>query len=252
MFGIAFIVDTISLWFRIFISYQKNATDRVISVLSTSKITPNSHRHISKNKTHRTSLSKSELENGCRMGIDSHADTSCAGRHVRILEHIDGVSYNVSPFNGPAITGITMINGAVAVDREDGQGGYILELNNALNFTDSMEHSLLCPMQARENDVIIDDRPKRFAPNSTQSINFPSGDSIPIYFHGPIPYFHMRYPTRYDLDTYQWLSLTSSGTWAPYDQDFNVSSATSLPSHTNLTLTFFRPPQLLTLYLSPV
>ena len=235
MFGIAFVIDTISLWFRFFISYQKNATDRVISVLSTSRITSpqNSHRHISKNKTHRTSLSKSELENGCRMGIDSHADTSCAGRHVRILEHIDGVSYNVSPFNGPAITGITMINGAVAVDREDGQGGYILELNNALNFTDSMEHSLLCPMQARENDVIIDDRPKRFAPNSTQSINFPSGDSIPIYFHGPIPYFHMRYPTRYDLDTYQWLSLTSSGTWAPYDQDFNVSSATSLPSHTN-------------------
>ena len=203
--------------------------------MATSKITSPfaPHRHISKNKTRRTSLSKTELETGCRMGIDSHADTSCAGRHVRILEHIDGASYNVSPFNGPAITGIIMINGAIAVDREDGQGGYILELNIALNFTETMEHSLLCPMQARENNVIINDVPKRLASTSSQSVAFPSGATIPIYFHGPIPYFNMRYPTQYDLDTYEWLSLISPGSWQLYDQDFNTSGITSQLSHTN-------------------
>ena len=191
------------------------------------------HRLISKNKTHRQKLTQTELEAGCRMGIDSHADTSCAGRHVRILEHIDGATYNVSPFTGPAFKNIGMVNGAIAVDREDGQGGYILELNNALNFTNELEHSLLCPMQARVNQIIINDVPKVIDSNSSQSVTFPDGESIPIYYHGPIPYFHMRYPTRYDMDNYQWLQLTSTGSWEPYENNFNVADMVSTPSFTN-------------------
>ena len=208
---------------------------RCVSVLTSSKHTKvtSLHRIVSKNKTHRTKLSQEDLREGCRMGIDSHADTSCAGRHVRIMEHIDGLQYNVSPFTGPSLPNIGMINGIIAVDREDGQGGYILELNNALNFTNLMDHSLLCPMQARVNQVIIDDSPKMLVPTSSQSVIFPSGESIPIYFHGPIPFFHFRYPTKYDMDTYQWLSLTSSGSWEPYDTNFNIASIGVEQSHTN-------------------
>ena len=191
------------------------------------------HRLISKSKTHREKLSQIELREGCRMGIDTHADTSCAGRHVRIMEHIDGIQYNVSPFSGPSLPNISMINGIIAVDREDGQGGYILELNNALNFTNIIQHSLLCPMQARVNQVTIEDSPKLIVPSSSQSVTFPGGESIPIYFHGPIPFFHFRYPTKYDMDNYQWLSLTSTGSWEPYDTEFNVSIVSSLPSYTN-------------------
>lgn len=167
------------------------------------------------------------------MGIDSHADTSCAGRHVHVIEHIDGVQYNVSPFTGPALPNVGMINGIVAVDREDGQGGFILEFNNALDFTNSMEHSLLCPMQARVNQVVIEDAPKSLVPTSSQSLTFPNDESIPIYFHGPIPFFHMRYPTRYDMDNYPWLSLTSPGAWEPYDSAFDASTVSSVLSQTN-------------------
>ena len=169
------------------------------------------HCLISKSKIRREKLSQIELREGCRMGIGTHADTSCAGRHVRIMEHIDGIQYNVSPFSGPSLPNISMINGIIAVDREDGQGGYILELNNALNFTNIIEHSLLCPIQARVNQVTIEDLPKLIVPSSSQSVTFPGGESIPIYFHGPIPFFHFRYPTKYDMDNYQWLSLTSTG-----------------------------------------
>ena len=167
------------------------------------------------------------------MGIDSHADTSCAGRHVRILEHIDGIQFNVSPFTGPPLTNVGMINGIVAVDREDGQGGFILEFNNALDFTNSMEHSLLCPMQARINQVVIEDAPRSLVPTSSQSLTFPTDEYIPIHFHGPIPFFHMRYPTQYDMDNYQWLSLTSPSSWEPYDNNFDIPTVASLSSCTN-------------------
>ena len=32
------------------------------------------------------------------LGIDTHADSSCAGKHVRILEYIDGKTFSVKPF----------------------------------------------------------------------------------------------------------------------------------------------------------
>ena len=174
-----------------------------------------------------TALTNQELRNGCRMGIDTHADTSCAGKHVRIMERIDGAQYNVAPFHPDyaPVERVTMINGAIAVDREDGMDGYILQLNNFLDFTKTMDHSLLCPMQARVNGVKIDDVPRHLDSSSTQSVSFDSIDyNIPIHYHGPIPFFHIRYPTDEDLDNLQWLELTSTGAWEPYKENFSISN----------------------------
>ena len=41
-------------------------------------------------------LTLEEKSAGCRIGINTHAETSCAGENVRVLERIDGKSYNVS------------------------------------------------------------------------------------------------------------------------------------------------------------
>ena len=78
-------------------------------------------------------LLKKEMLEGCRMGIDTHADSSCAGKHMRIIEFIDGKKYKVTPFHEDyeSKDNIGMINGIVAVDNEDGSG-YKLELNNFL------------------------------------------------------------------------------------------------------------------------
>ena len=169
-------------------------------------------------------LSEYELQQGARLGIDTHADTSCAGKHVKILEYVQGARFSVAPFQGPSINNISLANGVVAVDREDGQPGYILELNNFLDFSNSMEHSLLCPMQARLNDIRIDDTPTSLSPNSAQAVILDDDNAIPIYFHGPIPFIHTRYPTDDDLDTYKWYQLTNNSTWLPYDLDLQVSS----------------------------
>ena len=78
------------------------------------------------------------------MGIDTHTDTSCARKNVRILEYMPGAKSNVSPFQGPAISIFSLANSIVAVDREEIQIGYILELNSFLDFSKVMEYSLLC------------------------------------------------------------------------------------------------------------
>ena len=60
------------------------------------------------------------------MGIDTHVDTSCAGKHVRILKYIQGTLFNVSSFQDPSIRNVSLANGIVVVDKDDGQSGYIL------------------------------------------------------------------------------------------------------------------------------
>ena len=123
----------------------------------------------------------------------THADTSCAGRHIRILEYVDGPTYNVAPFhsNYKPLEKIGMINGIAAVDTENAKG-YILELNNFLDFTNTMDHFLLCPMQARVNGVEINNVPQRLCPTinkDSQNMIFKEDQiNIPINFHGPIPY----------------------------------------------------------------
>ena len=114
------------------------------------------------------------------MEIDTHTDTSCVGKDVRIVEYIQGTLFNVSSFKGPSIRNVSLANGIIAIDREDGQSGYILELNGFLDFSLSMENSLLCPMQARTNDIKIEDVPTKFDNRSKQSIILDTDNTIPI------------------------------------------------------------------------
>ena len=51
-----------------------------------------------------------------------------------------------------------MINGIAVID-QNYRGGCILELNNILDFTSTMKDSILVPMQARQNGVVIDNVP---------------------------------------------------------------------------------------------
>ena len=107
-------------------------------------------------QTRNMRLSEYELSQGCQIELDSHADTSCTGRHVRILEHTDGKIYLVSLFNEKyqPIDNVKMVDDAIPVDCENGSG-FIIELNNFLDFKKSKTDSLVVPMQARLNNVIV-------------------------------------------------------------------------------------------------
>ena len=81
-----------------------------------------------------------------------------------------------------------------------------------------MNDSILVPMQAHQNNIVIDDIPKELCYHevSTQSIFIPETNlKIPIEFHGPIPYVKIRNPSDMDLNEYEWVELTSLAEWIP-------------------------------------
>ena len=121
-------------------------------------------------------LTEDDLREGCRLGIDSHADVSCVGKHARITEVFQGKAYNVQPFNDlyKPMKDIRTVNAAFSHDTTDGRS-YVLHINQSLDFTNSMEHSLLCPNQARINGLIVDDVPRHldWTNNSSHSIIVP-------------------------------------------------------------------------------
>ena len=167
------------------------------------------------NKSH--SLTDDDLANGCHLGLDSHADMTCIGKHARILEVYHGKVCNVFPFNDSyePIKNVHTVNAAFAYDTDDGHT-YIIEINQCLDFSDTMEHSLLCTNQARMNGIVIDDCPVALDPtgHSTHSIYFPNEDvRLPLLSKFPISFLPVRYPSTIELDTCMTLSLTSTDDW---------------------------------------
>ena len=91
-----------------------------------------------------TILTSTEINQGCRLGLDSHDDTSYAGKHVRVLEHVQGRECIIHSFHDSYkhIDKISIINGVLAYDIGTGES-YILILNQALDFRHTMKYSLL-------------------------------------------------------------------------------------------------------------
>ena len=128
---------------------------------------------------------------------------------------VHGKICNVQPFNDTyqPMTGIRTVNASFAHDTTDGRT-YFLNVNNALDFSTTMENSLLCRNQSRINGVIIDDVPPFLDHRklSTHSITFPQHDIVLLLdMVGPISYLPVRYPSDIDMDECQHLDLTEQG-----------------------------------------
>ena len=107
------------------------------------------------------------------LGLDTHADISCAGRDAVITAKLDGRTCAVHPFNDTyeAMTGIEIVNVLLKYMDIDGEE-FILEINQCLNFTETMKHSILCTNQARHGGTIINDIPKVIDSSSPQDMRF--------------------------------------------------------------------------------
>ena len=82
------------------------------------------------NKKRLPPLNEEEKAQGCQLGLDSHADIHCIGRHARIMEVFEGRACNVQPFHDSyqPLMNIKTANAAFAYDTSDGTT-YILEVN---------------------------------------------------------------------------------------------------------------------------
>ena len=150
-----------------------------------------------------------------QLGIDSHVDRSCAGRHTRIIGIEEGKTSTAYPFNDSMKRSKRVKNIHVAYAHEtENDTTDILRVNNCLDFTDTMHRSILCTNQARANAVIINDYPRLYDKTSTQSVIIPDLDHhIPIEFNGPVSFVSIRYPTDEEWDTCPHIHLTPEEGW---------------------------------------
>ena len=210
---------------------KSTATTIIISALRTVFQVQSRDIHASSKSKRPKPLTDDELNEGCRLGLDSHADMTCIGRHAHILEEYHGKVCNVFPFNDSyePLKGIRTVNAAFAYDTEEGET-YIIEVNQCLDFSDTMEHSLLCTNQARMNGIVVDDCPRALdaTGRSTHSIYFPHEDvRLPLLTKFPISFLPVRYPQQAELDSCPTLTLTSADKWDTSlfdDVDRGVSS----------------------------
>ena len=183
-------------------------------------------------------LSRDEMQYGCKLGIDSWADTCCAGKHAHVLEFIEGKSVTASGFSSElgSLSNLAIANVAYSYDTPLGET-LILVINNAIYLGEHMSDSLANPIQCMDNGVLIDIRPRFYYPGepTAQTIQF-SDDAItlPIEYDGPLPYITVRRPTPTELQHCRRITLTSPYNWDPYSSDrtiaSTISSTTYIPS----------------------
>ena len=94
---------------------------------------------------------------------------------------------------------------------------FVLIINEALYFGESLTFSLLSPNQLRDNDVHVDERHRQHAPDSIFGIKVPSEHlAIPFDLDGVIAGFTTRQPTQAELDDVDLhVELTSDVEWIP-------------------------------------
>ena len=164
------------------------------------------------------SSSNVAMPEGSMLGMDSHADVSCAGRDAYVESIIEGRRCEVKGFHDSygSISNVSYVNVVYKYQDNSGQE-FLLEVNQALDFTNSMTHSILCTNQARHNGVLIHDIPRVIDKDSNQCISFPDeGVTLPLLMHGPVPILPVTKPQKGDLKLLPRLQLTSDEImWEP-------------------------------------
>ena len=178
-------------------------------------------------------LSQSSLayrnESESYLDLDSHADTCVLGMNALIIETPYPTRTAVVSFADPSVGTVTknILSGAFKYTTPDTGKHYILIVHQAIHI-ETMEHSLLCPMQLRENDVILDECPKSMIENPTEvnhSLLVVTENNnhlrIPLRLRGVTSTIYVTKPTVQDLDRYKQIELTNRDLlWNPQNPDF--------------------------------
>jgi hypothetical protein len=176
--------------------------------------------------------------------LDSHADTACVGADCRVITYTEQTC-EVSLFHPDykPLLDVPIVQTTTAyTDPENGRT-YILIINEALYLGDVLAVCYLNPNQMRAHGRIVDDIPQHLAPDPsamTHSIFVPSLIlRIPLALKEIVSRIVTHYPSTEELQTCEWVELTSSEPWEPSSSLFEENEAPiqhSLdeePSHNN-------------------
>ena len=171
------------------------------------------------------------MKNGCRLGIDTYADTSCSGRHAHVIEFIEGKEITAKAWDNHTTKNLKIANVAYAYDSPTGEV-VILIVNQSIYGGDFMEDSLLQPIQCLQNNVHINTRPTHYFPDDPTAQTLRYDDMVlPLEYHGPLPFIHVRRPTEKEFNSCTHVELTSHDEWDPY----NLLSAVNMIKSTSPT-----------------
>jgi hypothetical protein len=103
------------------------------------------------------------------LDLDSHADTCVLGNNALIIESPLPDRTAIVSFADPSVGTVTkpILSGAFKYTSPSNGSSYILIVNQGIHL-DNLDHSLLCPMQLRDNDVILNEQPKSMTDNPTE------------------------------------------------------------------------------------
>jgi hypothetical protein len=153
-----------------------------------------------------------------RCEMDSHADTCVAGSNRVVLE-FTGQTAEVEAYSPDYPSKqIPIATVATAYGCPTSGATFVLIINEALYFGDSLPFSLISPNQLIDNDVHVDERHRQHAPDSIFGILISSEPlQIPFSLEGVIAGFDTRPPTQKELDDiHLHVKLTSVVKWVPY------------------------------------
>ena len=76
-------------------------------------------------------LTDEEMRNGCRLGIDSFADTCVAGKHAHVIDFIDGKEISARAWDGHKTQNLRIANVAYAYDTPMGKPLYLYSISRS-------------------------------------------------------------------------------------------------------------------------
>ena len=162
-----------------------------------------------------SSFNSESTENGTE--LESHADTCVVGKHGHIVAQFDR-TVNVTGYDHKLDTmkNVHIFTAALAYDDHTSGEVIILNVHQSVHIP-SMENDLLCPMQMRLADVVVNDCPKfvhENPTNATHSIIVKATEDdnalvIPLSLQGVTLYFLTRCPTDQELTSCRSFDLTS-------------------------------------------
>ena len=164
-------------------------------------------------------LLKEELGLGCKLGLESWADTGCAGKHAHVEEVVLGKTVIATGFSSSLgkLDNLPVAHVLYAYDHVEGSV-ILIEHNNTIYMGDNMDDSLSNSIQSEEAGDVIGLQPKYYYKDEehAQTITFPDGTVIPILYDGSLPFIPVRGPTPSEIENCRRLQLISRDDWDPY------------------------------------
>ena len=101
-----------------------------------------------------------DMKIGTKLGMDSHADTSCVNKHAFIEAIVDDMTVDAILFDETIgrLSNLSVVHAIYAFDNMNTAETMLLRINHAI-YVENMKNALLCPNQGKCYGTIVDDIP---------------------------------------------------------------------------------------------